>query len=319
MAEIQDVGIRNFGAGSDSLDQYRTPHGPAIAAFVAGLISVIGIVPWDALMVVPIVAIVLSIYSLFKIRSLSDSGPLPWYARMGFFSALVCIVCVVGIIFMDNSIWKYGVIFGSAITALYGIYSVSRLPLSLAVGVSGERVAKIGLTLGLVFLVANAINFHVPREQLKQASITYGRQWLLLLNQGKTFDAFVQKLTPESRPPEGLHRETVERGNRAIRDGVIELEQDGITKNLQRFRPEETKVRFDSIEDTTFKGKIVEAQVVYKVTVEQRGSYHVMLQMVADRNPRSGYQEWRIYDHVAPYERKSKTLPEHHSGHDHDH
>ena len=51
MAEIQDAGIRNFGAGSDSLDQYRTPHGPAIAAFVVGLISVIGIVPWDALMV----------------------------------------------------------------------------------------------------------------------------------------------------------------------------------------------------------------------------------------------------------------------------
>ena len=97
------------------------------------------------------------------------------------------------------------------------------------------------------------------------------------------------------------------------------MEQDGITKNLQRFRPEETKVQFDSIEDTTFKGKIVEAQVVFKVTVEQRGSYHVMLQMVADRNPRSGYQEWRIYDHVAPYERKSKTLPEHNSGHGHDH
>ena len=84
-----------------------------------------------------------------------------------------------------------------------------------------------------------------------------------MLNQGKVFDAFIQKLTPESRPPEGLHRETVARGNRGMRDGVMELEQDGITKNLQRFRPEETKVRFDSIEDTTFKGKIVEAQVVY--------------------------------------------------------
>ena len=311
--------MRIFGAGSDSLDQYRTPYGPAVAAFVAGLFSAIGIVPWDALMVVPVVAIVLSIYSLFKIRRLSESGPLPWYAKIGFFFALLCVASVVTIIFVDNSIWKYGLILGAAISALYAIYSVSRLPLSLAVGVSGERVAKIGLTLGLVFLVANAINFHVPREQLTQAAISYGREWLLLLNQGKIFDAFIQKLTPESRPPEGLHRATVERGNRGMRDGVMELEQDGITKNLQRFRPEETKVRFDSIEDTTFKGKIVEAQVVYKVTVEQRGSYHVMLQMVADRNPRSGYQEWRIYDHVAPYERKSTTLPDHHSGHDHDH
>ena len=319
MPENQDAGMRSFGEGRDSMGQYRTPYGPAIAAFVAGLFSAIGIVPWDVLMVVPVVAIVLSVYSLFKIRRLSESGSLPWYAKIGFFSALLCVACVVAIIFVDNSILKYGLILGAAISALYAIYSVSRLPLSLAVGVSGERVAKIGLTLGLVFLVANAVNFHVPREQLTQASISYGREWLLLLNRGEVFDAFVQKLTPESRPPEGLHRETVERGNRAIRDGVMELEQDGITKNLQRFRPEETKVQFDSIEDTTFKGKIVEAQVVFKVTVEQRGSYHVMLQMVADRNPRSGYQEWRIYDHVAPYERKSKTLPEHNSGHGHDH
>lgn len=319
------------------LEPYKPLFGPAICTFVVGLISVFALVPWHALLVLPLATVFTGVWSLLKLRRVTDTRA----GRRGVLLVVVCALVTVAFCLMAvldavstaivptlrnlraptsmlTATYTAGpfVLLGmmGAATVL-AVLGLAKLPKIAADAVSGERLIRTGLTLGLVFTAAGTVNAQIPQQMLLLSAIRTGHEWLSAISHNQFEKVIILALHPVERPPESITMEQLKM-DRDMSRALNELKQVPLVQTLTALGPE-VDIRFDGIEDVIYRGNGSEVQVAYRVTVppqegQSKSNYFlVALQMVVDRNRRTGVQEWRIYDHRAPYIRGNYQLPKH--------
>lgn len=324
--------------------QYRPLFGPAVVAFVLGLLSLFALIPWSLMLILPLAAVFSGLWALVKLRRLgSVQTGRRWMVPVIFGSlgavvlsmmavgdavshlivpamrAVRSPVSVIATTFMSGQFVLLGLMGLGVVLAVVGL---AKLPKITSDAVSGDRLVRLGLTLGLVCAAGGTVNTQVPRQMLIRSAAQTGHDWLAAMAQERYARAILLMLHPVLRPPDTVALDRLLE-DRDMRDAFNNLKEVPLFQTMSALGPE-TKIHLDGVEDVIYRGNGTEVQIAYRVidpSKEGRTRYFlVALQLVVDRNRRTGEQQWRVYDHQAPYSRGTYQIPRRAEPvHEHDH